>query len=147
MNKVLIGLVALISISFSLAQYPEFAQDQGYLMNDGRVQEEQNINSISNWWGAKRGKIASDTCPITISTKYGDSLWCYAISNYSHNDILVKILGFNNRSDTIPIIVPAGYSTSKLQRIWKIVSTNVTSSTLDSMVLWFQNGKKNPNQL
>jgi hypothetical protein len=147
MYKFLFSIFVLGIVGISLSQnYPYYAQPQGYLMNDGVVQQQQNINSISNWWGAKPGRI-TDTCPITITTKYGDSLWCYALGNYSGTDKIVGFTGFNNKTDTVFVTVPAGGTTNKLPRVWRIMSTTNTSSTMDSMSLWFQNGKKNPNNL
>jgi hypothetical protein len=128
------------------AQFPYWAYNPGYLMQDGQKAVEQNTASMANWWGCKRGKI-TDTCPITISTKYGDSIWLFKISNYSGTDILFKFLGDNNHSDTIPITVQKWNETGKLPKIWKLISTSVTSSTLDSTVLWFQHAKKMSNDL
>lgn len=142
MVKVFCVFVVVFSISVSAQHYPNYAYPQGYLMQEGNQAQQQNMNSIANWWGCKRGKI-TDTCPLLISTKWGsDSLYCYAISNYSGTDKLVKFLGDNNRTDTIPITVPSGSITNKLPKIWKLVSTSNTSLTMDSLVLWFQNGKK-----
>jgi len=146
MKKLFVLLVVAFASIVPAQNYPYFAQPQGYLMNDGAVQNQQNMNSIANWWGCRPGKI-TDTCPITMITKYSDSLWCYAISNYTATDILVNFIGYNNHADTIPIVVPAGGETPKLPRLWKLVSTDVTSSTLYGLVFWFQNGKKNPNDL
>lgn len=149
MFKVFAGIfIAIAAVTISAqSHYPNFAYPNGYLMQEGIQAQQQNIASMANWWGGKRGKI-TDTVPQTMTaTKWGgDSLACFAISNYSKTDILIKFLGNNNRTDTVPMIVPAGYATPKLPKVWKIVSSSAAASTLDSLVLWFQNIKKLPNE-
>lgn len=151
MRKILVicGIVAFVAVVvFAQSYYPNFAYPTGYIMQEGNQAQQQNIASMANWWGAKRGKLTSDTVPQTMTAaKWGaDSLACYMVSNYSGTDILIKFLGDNNRSDTVPVVVPAGSNTNKLPKIWKIVSSSSTASTLDSLVLWFQNIKKLSNE-
>ncbi|HEY5139297.1 MAG TPA: hypothetical protein VIJ25_08285 [Methylococcales bacterium] len=148
MFKIFAGIfIAVLAVTISSQNYPYFAYNQGYIMQDGIQAQYQNIASMASFWGAKRGKI-TDTCPQTLtSARWGaDSLSCIMISNFSGTNILLKFLGNNNRTDTVPVIVPAGDLTIKLPRVWKIVSTSVTSSTMDSLVFWFQNIKKLPGE-
>jgi hypothetical protein len=134
-------LAVLLAVSFASAQpyYPDYAFPTGYQMLQGEKAMWQGIQQMANWWGEKRCKI-TDTCPQTLTSARwgGDSLACYELSNFSHTDITIRYLGWNNRTDTIPIVVPAGYSTKKTSRIWKIVGSTVTGSTLDSLVTHWQ---------
>ena len=150
MRKFLVlgGIVAfLAAVVFAQNYYPNFAYPQGYIMQDGVQGQTQNIASMANWWGTKRGKI-TDTCPQTMTTaRWGaDSLACYCVANYSNSVKQLAFLCDNNRTDTGRVSIPANGETQKLPKLWKIISTSNTSSTLDSMTLFFQNIKKSPNE-
>ena len=149
MKKVFFGLAVLFGVSIVSAQsyYPNFAYPQGYIMQEGNQAQQQNIASMSNWWGTKRGKI-TDTCPQTMtSARWGaDSLACYCVANYSGTIKTLSFLPDNNRTDTGKVSIPANGETQKLPRIWKIVGTGNTSQTFDSLTLFFQNIKKLSNE-
>lgn len=141
MKKFVAVLAVMFAVSLTSAQpyYPDFAFPQGYTMIQGEKAMWQNIAQMANWWGEKRCKI-TDTCPQTFTTaRWGsDSLACFKLSNFSATNITVRYLGWNNRTDTIPVVVPAGGATDKTGRIWKIVGSTVLSSTLDSLVTHWQ---------